>query len=72
MVLVDIRPEQIKAFDLLLKDAKAPIEIGYLLGTFRIAITEAIAKEAKKKNKETARKILEEDKPKEKKDDKKA
>lgn len=70
MVLVDIRPEQIKAFDLLLKDAKAPIEIGYLLGMFRIAITEALGKEAKRKNKENAKKILEEDKPKEKNDKK--
>ena len=58
MVLVEIKPDEIKAFDALMKDAKVPVLMGYLLGQFRIRIHEATAKENKSLQKKAAREIL--------------
>ena len=52
MVLVDIHPKEIEAFDRLIAKANAPIPIGFVIGTLRVRIQEAITKEQDKQLKD--------------------
>lgn len=58
MVLVEMNPQEVKALDELMKDAKCPIQMGLILGLFRTKIQEAFNKDMKKRQKEQARVIL--------------
>ena len=61
MVKIDIQQKEIDALDVLLKKTKAPIVVGFLLGSLRARIQMAIQKEQEtlmrekygKKNKDT-------------------
>jgi hypothetical protein len=58
MVLVEIQVEEIKAIDELLKDAKMPYQMGFILGAFRMKIQQAIDRELNKERRNQAKKIL--------------
>jgi len=60
MVLIDIRGEEVKAIDELYKkvEGKCSIQLGLVLGLFRIKIQEAINKEAKRLQKKKAEEIV--------------
>lgn len=59
MVMVDIKPEEIKALDAELYDkAICSIQSGLILGLLRVKIQEAFNVELKKRQKEKAKEIL--------------
>lgn len=62
MVVVDVHKKEIEALDKLMEDAKVSVLQGYILGTLRVKIADALKKELMKANKEAAKKILGEEK----------
>jgi len=65
MVKVDIKPEEAQAYAELMKDAKCPPEMGYLLTSLKFKIFEAFkaakAKEDRAEVYDTVKKLLEEE-----------
>ena len=59
MVIVDVHRKEIEALDKLMEDVKVSVLQGYILGTLRVKIADALKKEQIKLNKEAAKKIME-------------
>jgi hypothetical protein len=68
MVKIELTDEEIKALDLLMKDAKTPIDLGWVLQNLKIKIGEAWKKEFESKQKELAKQLMEGGKGERKKD----
>lgn len=62
MVKVDIAPEEAQAYAELMKDAKCPPEMGYLLTSLKFKIFEAFKKAKSEADKKVARDMLEQEK----------
>ena len=62
MVKVEVSGEEIEALHNLMSDAKAPIEMGYVLGSFKRKVAEAWQKDMKARQKEAAKSIVKHDK----------
>lgn len=62
MVKVDIAPEEAQAYAELMKDAKCPPEMGYLLTSLKFKIFEAFKKAKSEEAKKVARDMLEQEK----------
>ena len=45
---IEIKPEELQALDKLLQDAQVPVQMGLILGLFRIRIQEEMMKEQDK------------------------
>lgn len=61
MVKVDITAEEAQSYVELMKDAKCPPEMGYLLTSLKFKIFKAFQKDKEDRNKEVAKKMLEEE-----------
>jgi len=61
MVKIDVEENEAKAYVELLKDAKMPPEMGYTLTMLKYKIFTAFKKDGDAKNKEMAKKMLEEE-----------
>lgn len=61
MVKVDIDPKEAQAYSELMKDAKCPPEMGYLLTSLKFKIFEAFKAAKDKEDREVAKQMLEEE-----------
>jgi len=59
MVKIDIDENEIKALDALMKDAKCPVDMGWILQNLKIKIGEAWKKDFEAKQKELAKQLME-------------
>ena len=58
MPKVNITKNEIQALDMLMKDAKMPMEMGYTLVEFKKKIIEAFNKEMEQQQKEAAKAVI--------------
>lgn len=58
MVLINIQPEEIKAFDTIFKNLKTDIQTGFYLGNFRVKIQQALNQQLEQEKKKKAKEIL--------------
>ena len=52
MVKIDIQQKEIEALDVVLKKTRAPIIVGFIVGSFRARIQQAVQKEREAKLRE--------------------
>jgi hypothetical protein len=71
MVKIDLDENEIKALDALMKDAKCPVDMGWILQNLKIKIGESWKKEFDVKQKELAKQLIEGEKDARRKPDKK-
>lgn len=62
MVKIEILPQEVNAFDALLKDAKCPPEMGYLLTSLKFKMFKAFEAEKTKEAKEVVKRMLDDEK----------
>ena len=62
MVEVELSGEEIKALHELMNDAKAPIDMGYILGSFKIKVAKAWQDDMMQQQKQAAKAIVKNDK----------